>query len=330
MKKRIFLVVTCLAVIFLITDSISHAKDVRGVTDKSIKIGLIVAMTGPAASLGVVGAEAIKNYVRYVNDTGGVNGRQLKLIIEDDRYAIPPAIAALKKVIYKDRIFALLGPSSASQLNILWKNIQKDKVPTIPVPMPEIAVVPFKKYIFTTIDTYPGQVKALVDYMIKDFKLQEPRVAVVYPDTEVGKIDLAPTVERLKRYNLEPVTREILNPDAIDASSQVMSMKRYKANCVAHVGTITPTTVTLLRELRKFGLHIPLFASWGAMLGEEMNSMGETAKQFYTVHANAPWYGEGDGVAKMRKITLKYHPGTEKPYRGTIYTHAWVMTTVMV
>jgi len=168
-----------------------------------------------------------------------------------------------------------------------------------------------------------------VDYMIKDFKLKEPRVAVVYPDTEVGKIDLAPTLERLKRYNLKPVTKEILNPTAIDASSQTMGIKRYKSNCVVHVGTITPTTFILLRDLKKFGLKVPVFASWGAMLGEELNAMGDAASRFYTVHASAPWYGEGDGVTAMRKITLKYHPGTEKPYRGAIYTHAWVMATML-
>ncbi|MEW6615971.1 MAG: ABC transporter substrate-binding protein [Thermodesulfobacteriota bacterium] len=330
LRKDVLLVAGLLVSIFLIYGTLSHAKEVRGVTDKSITIGVCFPITGPAASLGTVGLEAMRIYIRHINDSGGVNGRRLNLIVEDDRYSIPPAIAALKKLVYRDEIFALLGPGSANQVNAMWKNIEKDKLPNIPFAIPEVAVNPYKKYIFIITDTYPGQVNAITDYMLKDFKLKEQKVALVYPDSEVGKIDSVAAAERFKKYNITPVTKEILNPTAVDASTQVMSIRRYNANCVLHIGTITPTTITLLRELKKFGLNIPVFASFGAMLGEELNAIGEAANQFYSVHATSPWYGKGTGVEEMRKITLKYHPGTEKPYRGTVHTHAWVMTTVMV
>ena len=330
MKKAVFIPVVTLVVSLTFFCAYSVNAEVRGVTDKSIKVGTILPITGPAASLGVHLAEATRTYIKYVNDKGGINGRQLNLIVEDDRYSIPPSIAAFKKLVYKDRVFALIGPGSASNLNVLWKNIEKEKLPTMSFVTPEIAFSPLRRYIFSVMDTYPGQVNVLVDYMIKDFKLKEPKVALVYPDTEVGKIDREPAIERLKRYNITPVTKEVLAPGAVDASTQVMSLRRYNANCVLHVGTITPTTITLLRDLRKFGLNIPVFASWGAMLGEEMNAIGEVANQFYSVHAHSPWYDKGHGLEEMRKITLKYHPGTEKPYRGTIYTHGWICSTVLV
>lgn len=331
MKIRELLFFTIFALVisgFVIQET--DASDVRGVTSDTIKIGLSTAMTGPGASLGVQFAQAIRTKIKYTNDNGGVNGRQLDLIIEDDRYSIPPAIAALKKLVYKDKIFAMIGPGSSSQVNVIWKKIQKDKLPTILLPMPEVAVTPFKRYLFTMTDTYPGQVKLIVDYLVKDFKLKQHRIAIVYPDTEAGKIDLEPALKRIKKYNLKPVTKEILSPAAMDASSQVMNFKRYKANCVLHVGTITPTTITLLRDIRKYGLKIPLFATWGAMLGEEMNAIGDQSKMFYSVHGTSPWYSKGRGMEKMRKITLKYHPGTEKPHRGTIYTHGWICTHMMI
>ncbi|RJP60216.1 MAG: hypothetical protein C4549_00920, partial [Deltaproteobacteria bacterium] len=250
---------------------------------------------------------------------------------EDDRYSIPPAIAAFKKLVYKDRVFTIQGPGSASILNVLWKHIEKDKLPTMTGVTPEIAFNPVRRHIFGVMDIYPNQMRLLVDYMIKDFKLKEPRVAVVYADTEAGKIDLAPTIERLKRYNLTPVTKEVLNPGAIDATTQVMSIKRYQANAVVFPGTI-PTTVTpLLKDLRKYGLKIPVFGSWAAMLTEDVNLLGEAADQFYSIHAVSQWYDKGHGVEEMRKITLKYHPGTEKTTpRGSMYTHAWIMSNVVV
>ena len=330
MKKAVFVLIVTLFVSLTLFCAHTVNAEVRGVTDKEIKIGATVPMTGPAGHLGAFWVEAMRTYTRYINDHGGVNGRQLNLIVEDDRYVIPPAIAAFKKLVYKDRVFASLGHGSASILTVLWKHIEKEKLPTMSVVMPEIAFSPVKRYIFGVMDTYPGQVTVLMDYMVKDLKLKEPSVALVYADTEAGKIDREVAIGWLKRHNITPVTKEVLNPGAIDASSQVMSMKRYKANVIAHMGTITPTTVVLLRDLRKLGLKIPVFGSWGAMLGEEINAIGEAANQFYSVHAMSPWYDKGPGVEEMRKITLKYHPGTEKPYRGTMYTHAWLFTAVLV
>ena len=330
LKEKLLLVIMLTASIVLTHRHVMGEQKTRGVTDNSIKIGVIMDQTGPAASTLVPLTNAIKNYTRYINEQGGVNGRQLKILVEDDRYSIPPAIAALKKLVYRDRIFALIGPGSASLLNVLWKGMEKAKLPTMAAPSTEIAIKPFKKYLFIFTDTYKGQMINLVDYMVKDYKLKEPRIGLIYPDTEAGKTDLRAALPRLKQYNLTPVTKEILMPGSIDAMSQVMKLRRYKVNYVLNIGTIPPTSVTLLRELRKFGLNIPVFNSYGAMLGEELTRIGDAAEQAYVVHAISPWYGDGPGVADMRETTLKYHPGTEKPHRGTAYTGGWAVEGVLV
>ncbi|MDY7033414.1 MAG: ABC transporter substrate-binding protein [Thermodesulfobacteriota bacterium] len=330
MKDKLFLIIAWSVTILFMNSVSSHAKEVRGVTDDSIKIGVSMDQTGPAASTLIPLVNALKIYIRHVNEGGGVHGRTIRVLVEDDRYSIPAAIAALKKLVYRDRVFALIGPSSGSFVNILWKKLQKDKLPTIVAPSIEVAVQPFKKYLFICTDTYKGQIRTLVDYMIKDHKLKTSRIGIVYPDTETGKIDLRAALPKLKEYGIEPVTKEILMAGALDASSQVMNLTRHKVNCVLNIGTIPATTVTLLRELRKFGKKVPVFNSYAAMLGEELNQMGQIAKQAYIVHAISPWYGEGSGVAQMREITLKYHPGTEKPYRGTSYTGGWMVTSVFV
>ena len=116
---------------------------------------------------------------------------------------------------------------------------------------------------------------------------------------------------------------------AVDASSQVMSLKKNGVNCVMNIGTITSSAVTLVRELKKFGINIPVFNSWGAMLAEGLNEIGDAANQAYIVHAISPWYGEGLEVQKMRKVTLRYHPGTEKPYRGTSFSYGWAVGNIL-
>ncbi|MDY7033672.1 MAG: ABC transporter substrate-binding protein [Thermodesulfobacteriota bacterium] len=329
LSMKLFAVCFLTSFMFLWENTNGYAVSVRGVTNETIKVGAIFDQTGPIASLGIVVSESLRTYARHINEHGGIHGRKFKILVEDDRYSIPAVIAALKKLVYRDKVFALIGPTSGGHVRVISKSVQKNKMPTIVLPCPEFAVKPHKKYMFITSDTYEGQARALVDYLAKDYNLKERRVGLVYPDNETGKIDLRAALPRLKKYNIEPVTQEILMHGAIDATTQVMNLKRHRANCVLHIGTITATTATLLRELKKFGLEIPVFGSWAAMLGEEINEMGKMADKFYAVHAESPWYGEGTGVERMREITLKYQPGTEKPYRGPVYTHAWVIMTVL-
>jgi len=242
---------------------------------------------------------------------------------------MPISIAGFKKLVNKDKIFIYFGPGSGSFVRVMWKRIQKAKIPNISFASVELCTNPFKRYIFVAQDTHEGSARVLVDYIIEDYKLKEPRIGLVYPDSETGKIDLRAALPRLKKYGIEPVTQEILMVGAIDASSQVMNLRRYKANCILHIGAIPNTTTTLLRDLKKYGLKVPVFNSWAAMIVEDLNYIGKAANQAYSVHAFSSWYGEGLGVAKMREATLKYKPGTEEPYRGPTYSHGWVDAMIM-
>ncbi|MDY7030965.1 MAG: ABC transporter substrate-binding protein [Thermodesulfobacteriota bacterium] len=317
-----FLCVISLSILFTERTCI-YAHEIPGVTEESIKVGAILDQTGPAAIVSVPATQAIQSYFRHLNDQGGINGRKIKLLVEDDRYTIPMALSAFKKLVFKDKVFILMGPTSSSALTALSRSIHKEKIPLLSLISPEITVKPFKRYMFIIQDIYPGQMNVLIDYILKDLNPKEPRIGLVYPDNEAGKVDLESALKRLKSYNLAPVSKQVLNTEAIDASSQVMNLKRDKVNHIILPGS-TPAFV-LLRDLKKYGLHVPVFGSYSLCSEEVIELVGDAAKQFFAVNAANSWYDKGPGPAKMREITLRYHPGTEKPYRGKVYTLAWVL-----
>ncbi|MEW6616032.1 MAG: ABC transporter substrate-binding protein [Thermodesulfobacteriota bacterium] len=323
MRKDVLLAVGLLVSIFLIYGSFSHAKDVRGVTDKLIKIGTIMDHTGPAASSTVPMDKGIQHYARYINELGGIHGRKLQIISEDDHYSIPTAVAAYKKLVFKDKIFSLIGPGSGSFVPPLVNRWQNDKLPTMCLPFTELAVEPFKKYVFIAVETYERQMMALTDYLVKDYKLKNLRIGLVHPDTEAGKGDAKAVLSRLKEYNIEPVTEEITIVGGLDVSTQVMSLKRKNVNCVMNVGVMASMAVTLLRDLKKFGLKVPVFSNWAIMLSDEVTELGDAAGQSYISSGLVPWYAEGPGVEEMRKVTLRYLPGADKAYGGTGHTYGW-------
>ncbi|MFH1625891.1 MAG: ABC transporter substrate-binding protein [Pseudomonadota bacterium] len=330
-RKSIFVSVTVLAVSLILFSIVpAYSEEVRGVTDDTIKVGFIMAQTGPAANVAVPLTNGVRHLVRYANEQGGIHGRKIILLVEDDRYNIPLAITSFKKLVFKDKVGVMMGPTSTGAITALWKGLQKEKMPLICAIAPEVTVKPFKRYIFTILDVYPNQMKVLVDYIMKDLKAKDPRIAIVHPDNETGKVDLASTVERLKSYNLKPVTKEVLNPGAFDASSQVLNLRRAKTTHILLAGFIPQPAALILKDMKKYGLSVPVFGSWATCAEEVIQMAGDACKDWYAVNHLSSWYDKEPGVVKMREITLKYEPGTEKSSRGKLYGHGWVMATILI
>ncbi|MDY6968929.1 MAG: ABC transporter substrate-binding protein, partial [Spirochaetota bacterium] len=139
MKIRYLRNVCCISIVcffftsFLtINNSLIYSNTVRGVTNNSITFGIIADQTGPTSSAAVPLAKAVKNYTRHVNDQGGINGRKINVILEDSRYSIPAALAAFKKLIFRDQVLGIIGPISMGETKVLYKHVDKHKVPIIP------------------------------------------------------------------------------------------------------------------------------------------------------------------------------------------------------
>ncbi|MDY7031268.1 MAG: ABC transporter substrate-binding protein [Thermodesulfobacteriota bacterium] len=324
-----FVFLFAVIILFGITSK-GYCGKVRGVTKDMIRMGGIFDLTGPAANYYIPMKKGLRSLLQFINDNGGINGRTLKMQIEDDRYSIPMAISAFKKLVFRDGIISLMGASGTGGAVALLKSIEKEKLTTFPPSTAESMVKPFRRYIFTIQDIYPNQMKVIIDYIVRDLKAQGKKIAFVFPDNESGRSDLVPGVERLKHYHMEPIAKEVINPGSIEATSQVMNLKRIKADYIVLCGAISQTTIVLLRELKKFGLTVPVFASWAACNEDVIRISGDASSSYYAVSSMSSWYDEGPGIEKMREITLKYEPGTEKPFRGKTYTYGWVLATVML
>lgn len=100
----------------------AHAADAPGVSAREIRVGQTGALTGPAAQYGLL-ARAHAAYFKMVNDQGGVNGRQLKLLLADDEYAAPKSGDLAKKLVEKDQVALMFGsfgtPTNSAQAGYL-------------------------------------------------------------------------------------------------------------------------------------------------------------------------------------------------------------------
>ena len=148
MNFKLFCAICVVLVCVFTFMSKGYADEPRGVTSDTLTIGVILDQTGPATDLTLPGTNALRSIFRYVNEHGGINGRKVKLIVEDDRYSIPQAIASFKKLLYRDKILALIGPTSSGATVTLFRHMEKEKIPTMAIPPNDKNVSPFKRYIF--------------------------------------------------------------------------------------------------------------------------------------------------------------------------------------
>ncbi|MDY7031593.1 MAG: ABC transporter substrate-binding protein [Thermodesulfobacteriota bacterium] len=314
------------ALFFFLMDE-GYAQSVRGVTNDTIKIGGIADHTGPIATICKPVIEAFKNYTRYTNEQGGIHGRKIKLLMEDDRYSIPAGIAAFKKLLYRDKVLALLGPVSIGETKALYHQIEKLKIPTLPVVPEESAIKPFKRYIFLPHDFYDDEIGVVFEYIMEELEVENPKVGFVTADRESGKMVKA-SAQKWADFHGLPLHTEILPASALEAVSQILSMKRKKINCML-VHHAIPVTARLLRDIRKYGLKVPVFGTFPNCTEDTIRTAGKASENYIGAHSFTSWYDESPGMAQVREITLNFHPGTEKPYRSKNYAVGWVMATVL-
>ena len=135
-----------------------------GVTPTKIVLGQAAVLSGPAAQLGLQMRNGIKTYLDHVNAAGGVYGRTLELVSEDDRYEPSVAPAASRKLIQEHKVFALLGyvgtPTGAAHLPVTTQA----KVTLVGMfTGAEILRLPMNRYVFHVRASYYDETETIVE-----------------------------------------------------------------------------------------------------------------------------------------------------------------------
>jgi branched-chain amino acid transport system substrate-binding protein len=328
-KEYVFLrMVTLVSILIFLGSVPSNAEEVRGVTKDTIKIGLILDQTGPIQFLTGPVTEAMRIYFRHINDQGGINGRKIKFIVEDDRYSIPMAVAAFKKLLLKDNVFAMLGMGGTGQTKALWSQIEKERVPCITVSLADAQVKPIKQYLFTPVASYEDEIRIIFNYIVNVLKAKNPRIALVTLEIDYGKIGFAAAEKEAKSFGLKIVDKELVTLGALEANTQVMSLKKAQPDYVIlHLEPAAGAAV--VRDAYKLGFKTQWIGTYYTTSEDLLRVSRKAAEGFIGVHSYNSWYEDTPGMAELRKITLKYKPGTEKPFRPKYYVQGWVDAMIM-
>jgi branched-chain amino acid transport system substrate-binding protein len=246
------------------------AADRTGVTRNSIKIGLFGPITGPssAASKTLYGAAAI---YKDVNARGGINGRSIELVIEDDGCDPEKGVAAARKLLDQDRVFLIHGAyCSAVALAVKAEMEKKRSTPYVVLAATSAKIVdPILPNVYL-----PTATSKIAAAKMAEFALSKPgakKIAVVRhsDDWGTGYFNLAQ--DRMKELGVTPVKVALFERGGIDASPAVLAIKEAAPDAV--LAFLYPNELAVyLRDAYKHGLRT-------TTVGTLASSINDTDKQ---------------------------------------------------
>ena len=264
---------TTLAVLGLIA-TLASAQQQQGVTKDEIRIGTIQDLSGPLAGFGKQARNGMQLRVDELNEQGSVNGRKLKLFVEDSGYDPKKAVLAAQKLVNQEKIFIMAGHIGTAQ-NMAAMPVQFDKnvINYMPITAAREMYEPLNRLKYSFAATYYDQIRLALPKMIKDKGAK--KVCTIYQDDEFGLEVQRGAEAGLKAAGMELTEKTSFKRGATDFSSQVAKMKA--ANCdLVVLGTIIRETIGTVGEARKTGFN-PTFLGSSAAYTDLIHKLGGKA-----------------------------------------------------
>ncbi|KZE84431.1 ABC transporter substrate-binding protein [Paenibacillus elgii] len=151
----------------------------------AIKIGWFGPLTGPTATDGTHSRDAAMLAVEQYNASGGINGKKVELVAEDDQGKPEEAIKAVQKLVNNDKVTALVGGAYSGPTKTAAAKVQELKVPMVVAYAVHPDATKGGDYVNRVIYTGPVQGRAMAEYAVNDLK--KKNIAVLYVDNDYGK-----------------------------------------------------------------------------------------------------------------------------------------------
>ncbi len=264
----------------LVVAGSAHAQ-VRGVTDKEIVLGASIALTGNLASSGQGHSIGIRIAVEDANAKGGINGRKLRFVLEDDAYVPARTVQNIRKLIDVDGIFALMAmSSSAGALASIDYITETNTINANAYIMNTAIWEKFRASTFSIGQGYPELVGRVIRYMNE--KIPNAKWGIFVQDDPFGENILVGVNEAMKASkSTTPIEVIKFKRGQQDFSSEILRMKAAGVNAIYAAGVFSEY-LAFAREAKRVELDVKfgfLFSAHSSLL---QSLMGELGQGFYT------------------------------------------------
>jgi branched-chain amino acid transport system substrate-binding protein len=296
----------------------------QGVSKDEIVVGTIQDLSGPLAGFGKQIRLGMNLRIDEINEQGGVNGRKLKLLVEDSGYDPKKAVLAAQKLVNQDKIFMMLGHLGTAQNNAAMPvQFEKNVINFFPVTAAREMYDPFHKLKYSFAATYFDQMRTTLPVLVKQKGAK--KICTIYQDDEFGLEVMRGAEAGLKTLGLELAEKTSYKRGATDFSSQVARMKAAECDMVV-LGTIIRETIGTIGESRKTGFN-PTFVGTSACYTDLIHKLGGKAMDglYATMTVQNPYTDEASQPIRFwaNKYKTKFN---EDPTVFSVYGYIIIDT----
>lgn len=259
MKMRFGLAVLSL----MLATTQPQAADVPGVTDDEILVGSFGPMTGAVYVYGLMSMNGMDVVFEKINKEGGIHGRKLRLIREDDRCAPEGSISAVRRLIHSHKVFAILGGACTAATLAAKPEIVRSGIPTvISIAAGDALSAPPEKNIYAVVAVSSLESSAQIRLAQEGGNKE---VAIIAQHDSWGNPRYKSVIEEIEKAGLTVVADERIADDANDGTAQALRLKESGADTVLVLARPKAAAV-LLRDAIKVGYKPERWIGQSAMM----------------------------------------------------------------
>ncbi len=325
---------TILAIVTALVVALALAVVVQAQEKKPLKVGAIFAVTGKASWLGDPEKKTANMIVEEVNKAGGVNGFPLEVLVEDDEGVEAKAVNAAEKLISKENVLAIIGPSLSGSSLAIKPILEKGKVPLVSAAAAEAIVTPIKEstFIFKT-PQLDSHVAVRILEQIK--KMGITKIGLITDTVAFGQQGRKQLQHYSKEMGIEVVADETFGPADTDMTAQLKKIESSGAGAV--VGwTIVPAQSIIPKNMKQLGMKAPLFLSHGFGNPKYISAAGAAAEgivfpagRLLVVDALPADHPQKKMLTAYKTAYEKLHGPPVSTFGGHAYDSLWLVINAM-
>jgi len=294
----------------------------QGVTDKTVKIGAYNALTGPIPLTGKQMATGWQAAVQAINDAGGIRGRKLELIVEDDGYEPSRAMAAARKLVERDEVLLMTGLGTPTTV-VAARYLEQAKVPLL-FPMGASSTQLNQaglKQLFMVHPAYLTQAEIIVGWMLDNAGVKKP--CIIYQLDPAGEDHLLGMKKATQARNVQITAAEGFERGTSDFAAPVLKLKNAGCDLI-YTATVLEASARIVTAADRMQFK-PKFAGFTTQADATLiKLLGPLAEGFYAADILARPESTDPAIKTYLANLKKFSPDAE-PTFFTSYAYAAMM-----
>jgi len=290
-----------------------------------IKIGQIVSTTGEGAEAGRYMRWGAELAVEQVNKAGGVKGRSLQLVFEDDKTTNPGAVAALQRLLEDKEIAAILGPIRSTQIQALLPTINEAGLPVMIGGSNYGLTHSGCRWVFRTRPHDGFSAKVIAKFAVDDLKFQ--KVAVIHSTDAFGSGGRDLVVQELRTLGHPPVLVQAYNNGEKDFTAVLTAVRQSGADGLITYMTFSTDVGIMAKQIKQLGIK----ATWlGSPSITAIDGRKLAGDALYGTYGVTDFHV--DASAKSREFAAAYkaeHGNAPDLYAAAFYDAVLVLAEAM-